>query len=422
MYYIRYVTSLLVLLWAATSHAQDASKDTPRDTLRLTPQAAEARFITKNLTVLATKYNTDIAKALTDQTRLWDNPTLTVENNLFNFGGPPAPFMGLNQEFVQVQQLIRLAGKRKKLIELTAENENLAGYQLNDLLRHLRYQLRVDVTTLAQAEAKISLYRREQTTIQQLLNAVRTQVQQGNMAAKEQVRLEALQSGIRHNINDEQVVYLQAQGDLKILLRAGGDTIISIENPRAALKSAVVADLLNTALAERPDIAIAKSNLALQQKNLVYQQALKYPDLNVGINYDRGSNFTPHYTGVNVSLPLPIFNKNQGNIKAAEFGVKQQEALQNQIGEQIKTEVWATYSRYVQLQQLSNPEEKDFLARYATLMQNLTKSYAKREIGLVEFIDFYESYKDTQLQQLQTLFNIDQAREDVNFAVGKTML
>jgi cobalt-zinc-cadmium efflux system outer membrane protein len=347
---LRYVALLFALLWATMSWAQS-------DSLRLSPTDADARFIRKNLAILATKYNIDIAKALTDQTRLWDNPTLTFENNLFNLGGG-GTFMGLDQEFLQVQQLIKLAGKRKKLTDLTAENEQLAAHQLNDLMRHLRYQLHTDLFALQNTQNRISLYQRELKTIQQLLLAIKTQVQQGNMALKEQIRLEALQNSIQHTINDEEVNALLVQGDLKTLLRVSGDTAIIVVLPKKTPANLpTIADLVATALSERPDISLAKSARTLQEKNLVYQQALKYPDLLVGITYDRQSNFTPHYTGVNVSLPLPIFNKNQGNIKAAEFGVKQQEMVQSQVQAQVETEVWAAFVKYKQLQALKTPDK-----------------------------------------------------------------
>ena len=190
---LRYLTVVFAMLCATISWAQS-------DSLRLSATDADTRFLQKNLSILAARYNIDIAKAFTDQTRLWDNPTLTFENNLFNFGGG-GTFIGLDQEFLQVQQLVHLAGKRKKLVDLTAENEHLAEFQLNDLMRHLRYQLHYDLFALQNTQNRISLYQSELKTIQQLLTAIKTQVQQGNMALKEQIRLEALQNDIQHTIN-----------------------------------------------------------------------------------------------------------------------------------------------------------------------------------------------------------------------------
>ncbi|MFK5037096.1 TolC family protein, partial [Klebsiella pneumoniae] len=63
------------------------------------------------------------------------------------------------------------------------------------------------------------------------------------------------------------------------------------------------------------------------QKSLAYQQALKVPDVTLGPNFDRNSNFQPNYVGLGISLPIPVLNKNKGNIKAAAANVNQQKAI-----------------------------------------------------------------------------------------------
>src|SRR5258708_5932494 len=89
-----------------------------QDTTRLSLQEAESIFLQKNLNLLAAKYNIDINKALIEQAKLWDNPVLSTDENIYDGAKGDGKFFVHNstrgQIFIQVTQLIKTAGKRTK--------------------------------------------------------------------------------------------------------------------------------------------------------------------------------------------------------------------------------------------------------------------------------------------------------------------
>ncbi len=101
-------------MWLIKSTAQT-------DTIAISLPQAEQRFLDSNLQILAAHYNADAAKALINQARYWDNPVLNTDqviaanHKMFPYktfsDGTPG-----EQYFIQVQQLIKTAGKRGKLI------------------------------------------------------------------------------------------------------------------------------------------------------------------------------------------------------------------------------------------------------------------------------------------------------------------
>ena len=109
---------LLFHLIASVSNAQSVSNSA--DTLQITLPEAEQIVLANNLSIAAAKYGIDINKAYLLQAKLWDNPNLTVTQNIYDghwlkHGKENGEFTG--QWYVQVEQIIRTAGKRSKLYE-----------------------------------------------------------------------------------------------------------------------------------------------------------------------------------------------------------------------------------------------------------------------------------------------------------------
>lgn len=114
-----------------------------QDSLRITLTEAENIFLNRNLSILAEKYNVSIAEAQVIQARLRINPNFQFTGDIFN----PAQrkFFDVSNQtgeyIVGAQQLILLAGKRNKQIQLAETNISLSQNHVFDLLRTLRFTL-----------------------------------------------------------------------------------------------------------------------------------------------------------------------------------------------------------------------------------------------------------------------------------------
>ena len=123
-----------------------AAAQSQSDTLRLSLPDAEKIFLQHNLSLLAAKYNIDANKALIKQAKLWDNPMLTTDQNVYDKqGGFFKHDQNNGQFYVQVTQLIKTAGKRNKAAQIATDNTVLSEEQFDDILRSLRYTLRSDL-------------------------------------------------------------------------------------------------------------------------------------------------------------------------------------------------------------------------------------------------------------------------------------
>ena len=176
--------------------------------------------------------------------------------------------------------------------------------------------------------------------------------------------------------------------------------------------------LLDTAKNNRPDLKLATLSVSNQEHNVTYQRALAAPDVNVGVEYDKASNYLPNYWGLAVSLPIPILNRNKGNIKAAQYSVEQAKILQQQSAYKVEQEVIAAYYKFQKSLSIWRVGTGQLDQQYDNMLQNMTNSYGQRQIGLLEFIDFFESYKEIKVQRIQQQTDLKNAIAELNFTTA----
>ena len=201
------------------------------DTLSLTVQQAEKRFLDSNFLLLAAHYNVDAQKALIQQAKLWDNPVLNTDQVIAANGkyfpyGKQADGTYSGQYYIQVQQLIKTAGKRNKLINLATTNAKLSELQLQDVLRNLRYQLRTDYYNIVQQLATRNIYTGQLQQLAILTAGMQAQLSAGNIAQKDYLRIQALVISLEQDLTDLDKSIADNQTDLKTLLQIKDNTFI----------------------------------------------------------------------------------------------------------------------------------------------------------------------------------------------------
>ena len=417
-------------LGAPAARAQPVTAQPPAvlatDTLRLMLPEAEQRFFQNNLAVLAQQYNVTVAQAQAVQARLIDNPNVYVEQDVLRRKlsrlDVPAGTTG-SEAIVTVQQLFSLAGRRKAAGLAARQGAVVEQYNLQDLLRNLRYQLRTTFYDLYFKQRTLTAYATEITSLTRTVGLYQTQFEKGNIALKEVIRLRAflftLQSERQNLLND----MASDQTDLHVLLRdASGSQYVPVANLTRTrdltLNGYSEQALIDTALVRRTDLNARRAILQQQNLNLKLQQKLATPDLAVGYTYDKAGSYINNYNALTLSMPVPVFNRNQGNIQVARAQVAASKLLVDQQQLIVQSEVHQAYQLAARNDELFRNTDRD-TAPFARLMVGIEQSYAKRILSVVEYIDFFESYKNN-LVQLNTLrANRVRAFEQLNFAVGK---
>ena len=429
MLHNKFVKSICIICgiyFLQPSSVKAQTVDVTTDTLRLDIKAAEQQFLEKNLSLLAQHYNVESGKALIQQAKLWDNPILNTDQNLYSNGqwfqhGTDASGNPTGQVFIQVQQLIKTAGKRGKQVSMARTTVELNEWQFKDVMRNLKYELRKDFYTIVQLQGNRTLYAQEKEQLDLLLRGMAAELQAGNIAQKDYLRIQALEVNLQHEITDNSKSISDIEAELKTLLQVTGDTFIqpiATNDENTAVPGITILQLTDSARMYNTDYMQQVLQLRYQTQNLSYQKALAIPDVTFGPSFDQNSNYTPNYYGLGVALPLPFFDRNQGNIKSVRWQVKLEEANLRQTDDKLQNDVKNAYQKLLYTLQLSSGQNKEFYSNYYHLYDNVVQSYKQRRIGMLEFIDYFNGYETTREQELQQKLNVRLAKEELNYQVG----
>ena len=397
-----------------------------QDTLRLSLVQTEKIFLDSNLLLVASGFNVDANKALIEQAKVWDNPTLITDQNVytnnkfFQHGKDPITGQPTGQYFIQFQQLIKTAGKRGKLINMATTNAKLSQLQLNDLMRNLRYDLRTNYFTLLQLIKNKNIAVQSYNQLNTLFKGMQAQYAVGNISQKEYLRIQSLLIALDKEIADLNTQIFDTENSLKTALQIKGNVFIYPTDEFTSVKISFSGDkdLIETAKTNNPYYELQKLQIVYQQQNLSYQKSLAVPDLTLAPEYDHNSNYIPHYYGLGISLPIPVFNKNKGNIKSANFGIKQQEAIALNADIELQNNVTNAYKKLLELIKVTNDSEQVFYDKYTQMFNNIISSYEHKQISLLEFMDFFDTYKDVQNQHYQSKLNLQLVSEELNYHIG----
>ncbi len=433
-----YAVGCVCLLQTNVSCAQEQNLLPQADTLRLDFRQAEKMFLDNNLLLLAEHYNIQSSQALVEQARKWDNPILNTDQNVYSHTDPDVHSKSgffvhgtsangnpEGQVYVQIQQLIKTAGKRGRQIDLARTNVDLAEWQFKSLLRNLRATLYKDYCTIAQLQGNAHLYTENMQRLNRLLSAQGQELQAGNIAKKEYLRVQALIISLQQDMTDNAKAMNDAQSELKTILQITGNKFIqpllpdseSAETPQVTLLQ-----LVDSAKRNNTDYQQEVHQLQYNQQNYRLQKALAYPDLTLGPEFDQNSNYAPNYYGLAISLPLNLWDRNQGNIKSSRFRVKQEEALVQQADQKLQNDVMNVYQKLLYSIQLSSKSNSNFYQDYYRLQKNIIESYNNRQISMIEFLEYFKDYQDIREKQLQQTLNLRLAKEEVNDVVGVDMI
>lgn len=396
-----------------------------QDTLRLTLPQAEQEFTHKNLQLIAAKMGISESKAYELQASLKPNPNVYVEYMPYNTQMKELGGFNKNnaQQVVQYQQLLEVAGKRSKRTELARLNTEQVQNQSLALLRDLQYSLRTTFYDLFYQQQQLKVYDEEIATLQQTVNLYQQQFDKGNVPLKDLARLKAY----LFNLNSERQQILATiaddQADLNILTNNPGRYFVADANiADVNVNQLKIGDLVTQAEENRSDLNVIKTGIKLENQNLILQKALAKPDVNLQFTYDRNAGYVPNYLGVGVGISLPFFNKNQGNIEAAKIRTQSIQTTLQAYQLQVQQSVMTSYNKALQADKMYQTFDNRFATDFSKLIEGVLLNYKKQNIDVVEFIDFFDSYKNTVIQFNQLQNNRMKAFEDLNYAVGKVVI
>jgi cobalt-zinc-cadmium efflux system outer membrane protein len=415
-------THLVALLGVALYGTQAGAQ-----TLTIAEAVDEA--VRHNLTLIAQRANLSVAETQLLTAQLRPNPVASFSAdhldllgtgfNDANNGGPP-------EIAFRVDVPLERGGKRERRIDVATASKALAEAQFADAVRTLRADVTLACVDVLAARATRALVADNLRSFEDLARVNRARVTAGSLAPVESTRSEVARLQFRSTAVRADLEVATALARLRMLLgRSATDALDIADNLRVPVTIAPeLTAVQQLALSSRPDLRSLELGQARTLADLRLQEAIGRVDYTVGAEYRRqqGVSGRSNSLGFFVTAPLPILNRNQGEIARAGA---ERDQLQQQIAAvraQILSDVDIAYHEYSTNRELVEAIEHDLIQPATSARDISTYTYRAGGSSLLELLDAQRAFNDTMQSYLDAQAGLRRAAARLNAAVGREVM
>jgi cobalt-zinc-cadmium efflux system outer membrane protein len=436
---MRPVFFLLVLTFFSLP-ARPQTPGGPADPLprQLTLNQAEEALIHRNLVVSGARNQVEIAEAARQIAGLRPNPTLQLGMEQIPFysnipGSVPRLVStngdaGANPTFtVQASQLLERGGKRVLRAQQADAVLDATRAQILDVIRQQLIALRVAFTSALLAKENLQLAEDVDRQYLKTEDLMAIRLRAGDIAVVDLERVKAARLAFRQAVIDARSAYWQATRDIQTLLASNSEP--NLNSPAEAPLSVTgelayrpltlsLKELREMALAERPDLTVARRTVAASERGTRLAESLRKRDLTLALEYQRVGN--DQAVGAILSFPLFMFNNQQAAIAQAASQQRFAETQQRQVEVQVLADVDKAYYAVMAASQAVNLYSSDAIARANRVREVILYSYQRGEADLLDVLDAQRSNSQILVAYNQAKAVYQNAMWQLQGAVGRS--
>jgi cobalt-zinc-cadmium efflux system outer membrane protein len=415
-----------VVLWCQTSPQPDVS---PTQQVWTWDQVKE-QFHLNNTTLLASKLNIDELKAQEITAHLRPNPDFTLTADGTQISPSHRVWQPFAGTFVSpgVSYLFERRNKRGLRYEAAKQGTAIGAAQSSDTERALLFNLRTAFVGILQAKAVLRLAHDNLEYYDKILKVSRDRFQAGDIARIDLDRLELQR--------------LQYESDLQnaeVNLRTTKINLLALLDDRRPVDSFDVegafdfrVDLLplddyrKEALDARPDLRAALLTVKQAETNYKLAEADGSTDPTIGLWFTHNGSFNNpdalNTIGASVSIPLRIFDRNQGEKLRTKIDISRNEKLRQGVETQVYSDVDSAYATLNSNINLLKPYKRQYLEQAVRVRDTVFFSYQHGGASLLDFLNAESEYRSVELNYVNLVGSYLTAAAQINQAVGREVI
>lgn len=381
-------------------------------------------FRSNNPTLVASRRTIDESRADEITAYLRPNPSLNLiadDLGLFSYH----PFRPTADGIFagSIDYLHERGHKRELRLQDAQEATAIAISTQADLERNMLFNLRdaFNRVLLAKevrrvAEENLRYYEKE-------IGINRERLDAGAMARVDFQRLEIQKAQYESDLLNSEVNLRTAKIDLRQFLHVPIsldklDIAASVEyqEPSVSLQ-----ELRDMALADRPDLKQAQQGLDRARTDYRLAVANGTADPTWGVDVGRQPPLTI-YGGVSLSIPLRIFDRNQGEKVHTQIDIGRNRELVDAQTDTVYHDVDAAYASMESTLRLLRPYKEKYLKEASEIRETIAFSYQHGAASLLDFLDAQKEYRDTELAYLNLMGSYMSSGNQLNLAVGREVI
>ncbi len=352
----------------------------------------------KNPSLLSTEQHVEATKAAEITAGLRQNPTFTVSGTdiTLSASNPASPY----SYSANLTRLFERGQKRRWRLDAARSTTDVTRSQYNDQVRQTVLQIKNAFTNMLVAKEALHIAQDNLDSYRKTVDLSKVRLDTGDISRTDFERIDLQLAEFESDSDNAKLDLTQASDSLQLLMGIekpdqGFDVTGDIQPPQF---NTTLSQIEQEALAARPDYLAARQSVTLADANVKLADALGTTDPTIGGEYERSATYNT--AGFQVSIPLRIFDRNQGEkertrleAQSARFG---EIAARNQVLNDVD-QAWAAYDVAFDVARRYNSHYTDEARR---VRDNLEFSYRHGGSTLLDYLDALRDFRQVNLDAL----------------------
>lgn len=357
-------------------------------------QALETAFA-NNPDLAAAQWETGIAQGERQQAGLIPNPEVSWEAEDTRRNSRTTTVM--------ISQPIELGGKRGARIEVANRAQDAAGIELERKRNVLRADVIQAFYSSSTAQQRLLLSRQSLELAERGLRVAQGRIKSGKSSPVEGTRAEVQLSEVRLELRRAERDEASAYQRLAQVMGAPLPAFVSVGDPGRSMPTVPDSSLLLNRIGETAELRLAKLQIDQREASLGLEKAQRIPDLTVSIGSQYDERERERVNVVGLSMPIPLFNRNQGNVLAAARRADQSRDLRNASELRLRTEIQTTLDQWL----TANTEVASFnqtiLPAAQSAVDTATRGFEMGKFNFLDVLDAQRTLISARTQYIQAI-------------------
>lgn len=364
----------------------------------ITIEDALAKAFTENPEFAAAQWNTGIAEGARTQAGLLPNPELSwsVEDTR----------SASRITSIQVSQPIELGGKRGARIDVSERDQDAVAIDLERKKNTLRADVIQAFYSALRAQEGLQLSTQSLDLASRGLQVAEGRVKAGKASPIEIARAQVQLSEIQLELNRARLNRSNAYKQLALTIGATTPFFEHVEGDLERLPYLPTQTEMLARITETAGVRLASMQIRRAESSLELEKSQRIPDINVsvGSQYDEGLGERVNLLGL--SMPIPLFNRNQGNVLAAARGGDQARDLRNATELRLRAEAQQAFEQWENARSEVDSIRGTLLPTAQQAVEGAVRGF---EMGKFAFIDVLDAQRTLVSMRSQYLNTLDEA-------------
>lgn len=315
----------------------------------------------------------------------------------------------------QLTKPFQIAGQRKYKIEVANQNVKVSENNFSETQRSVYADVAEKWLEVWTAQKQLDIIETAISNIDSLVSINKLRLKNQVITETDLFRTQLLANQYAIQYKTTRQNLMNKQKELKFVIGVQDSVGVDTSDVFMFNSTSNIDSMLRQSLEYRSDVQMAKSMIDVSASNIKLQKSLAYPQPELGVILNPQNTIT--YVGVFATIDLPVFSRNQGEIKKSLLLKQQSELRLSTIQTELKKEVSMAYASY-QLQLQNTKNYTAILQQSETILENVKYAYLKGGTTIIDFLEAQRSWLEIQQQYYDALQQYRQSYIQLLYSTG----